>query len=162
MWQRMESCGLIGRKLAVFETNDADEIATQVCRDLGIIPEQSHTDKVAEWIANAQRLEPIQKRLRGDVGQDSLHVSFLSSRSAVLDSGASSVFRVAFPREEFHDERPPRRRVRLEGEDGARFRRKTIKRSIGRGSSTKSYAASTLRPWKILSIVWNRDICIWH
>ena len=72
MWDKLCSTGLTGKKLAVFRTNDADDIAAQICRDLGIIVEQSHVDWVSEWISEAQRLEPMQKRLRGDFIQDPL------------------------------------------------------------------------------------------
>lgn len=72
------SCGLTGKKLAVFQTNDADDIASQVCRDLGIILKQTYVGLAAEWIADAQRLEP--KRLRGDHAQDPLHFQMLQER----------------------------------------------------------------------------------
>ena len=47
---RLVSCGLTGKKLVVFQTNDADDIASQVCRDLGIILKQTHVGLAAEWI----------------------------------------------------------------------------------------------------------------
>ena len=78
--QHLVSKGLTGKKLAVFQTCEADDIAGQVCRDLGIILEQSFVDLVAEWIADARRLEPIQKRLRGEHVQDPLHDQFLHER----------------------------------------------------------------------------------
>ena len=80
IWHHLVSKGLTGKKLAVFQTSEADDIAGQICRDLGIILEQFYVDLVAEWIADAQRLEPIQKRLRGEHVQDPLHDQFLQER----------------------------------------------------------------------------------
>ena len=121
IWQRLVSWCLTGKKLAVFQTNDADDIASQVCRDLGIILEQTHVDLVAEWIADAQRLEPIQKRLRGDHAQDPLHFQMLQERchGTQFDAVASSHFVMSSNIDDVAV-RPTRRALRLEGEAGAR------------------------------------------
>ena len=80
-------------------------------------------DLVSEWISEAQRLEPMQKRLRGDFSQDPLHVSFLQdhSRTQQLDHN-SSAFAVVHPVENV-SAHPSRRRLRMEGDEGARTQR---------------------------------------
>ena len=93
MLKHLDAVGLTSKKLAVFLPNDSDAIAGQICRDLGVICEQSHVDAVAEIIKDARSGEPVQKRLRGDVGLDpqileerrlSLHPKFVVSD--VVDS----------------------------------------------------------------------------
>ena len=123
MWNKLSSAGLIGRKLAVFKTNDADDIAAQLCRDLGVIVEQSHVDLVSDWISEAQRLEPMQKRLRGDFSQDPLHDSFLHEHSRSQQFASSSSFLAVVHSVEDVSARPSRRRLRGEGDEGARAQR---------------------------------------
>eukprot|EP00435_Cladocopium_sp_Y103_P068936 s20_g32.t1 len=121
MWQHLLRKGFNQKKLAVFETHDADDIAGQICKDLGVILEQFHVDWVAEWIADAKHAEPVQKRLRGDLSQDPLHVSFLQERRTA-EVAASSMFSSS-SMSSTHDviiDVPVRRRNRLEGEVGAR------------------------------------------
>ena len=124
IWHHLVSKGLTGKKLAVFQTSEADDIAGQICRDLGIILEQFYVDLVAEWIADAQRLEPIQKRLRGEHVQDPLHDQFLQERclGPQLDVTVSARV-VSFSDLPVGDVRPSRRALRLEGEAGARAQR---------------------------------------
>jgi hypothetical protein len=121
VWQHLVSKGLTCKKLAVFQTSEADDIAGQVCRDLEIILEQSYVDLVAEWIADAQRLEPIQKRLRGEHVQDPLHDQFLHERCLGPQHDVTVNARVvSFSDLPGGDVRPSRRALRLEGEAGAR------------------------------------------
>ena len=80
----LHSCGLSSKKLAVFLPNDADSIAFQTCRDLGLVCEQKHVDLVAELIKDARGLEPLQKRLRGDDSMDPMHVGLLHERCSTL------------------------------------------------------------------------------
>ena len=80
----LQSCGLSSKKLAVFLSNDADSIAFQACRDLGLVCEQKHVDLVAELIKDARGLEPVQKRLRGDDSMDPMHASLLHERCSAL------------------------------------------------------------------------------
>ena len=80
----LQSCGLSSKKLAVFLPNDADNIALQVCRELGLVCEQIHVDLVAEIIRDARDAEPLQKRLRGDESMDPLHGNLLHERCSTL------------------------------------------------------------------------------
>ena len=80
----LQSCGLSSKKLAVFLPNDADDIASQVCRELGLVCEQIHVDLVAEIIRDARDAEPLQKRLRGDESMDPLHGNLLHERCSTL------------------------------------------------------------------------------
>ena len=63
--QLLSAKGLIGKKLAVFNVDEADSIATQVCKDLGVICELRHVQVVKRLIREAHLAEPIAKRLRG-------------------------------------------------------------------------------------------------
>ena len=80
----LQSCGLSSKKLAIFLPTDADNIAFQACRDLGLVCEQKHVDLVADLIKDARSVEPLQKRLRGDDSMDPLHVSLLHERCSIL------------------------------------------------------------------------------
>ena len=80
----LQSCGLSSKKLAVFLPNDADDIASQVCRELGLVCEQIHVDLVAEIIRDARDAEPLQKRLGGDESMDPLHGNLLHERCSTL------------------------------------------------------------------------------
>ena len=80
----LQSCGLSSKKLAIFLPNDADDIASQVCRELGLVCEQIHVDLVAEIIRDARDVEPLQKRLRGDESMDPLHGNLLHERCSTL------------------------------------------------------------------------------
>eukprot|EP00435_Cladocopium_sp_Y103_P029863 s1293_g7.t1 len=120
MWELLVSRGFTEKKLAVF---NAEEIAAQVCKELGIILEVSHVDVIAEWIVAARRLEPIQKRLRGDHMHDPLHTAVLQDRVAShLQSSSSSQF-VAGNMLEESAARPVRRAQRHEGDAGERAQR---------------------------------------
>ena len=77
MARHLHSSGLDDKKLAVFLPNDSDEIAQQVCKDLGFICEQKHVDAVATLIKDVRSGEPFRKRLRGDDSLDPMHVQLL-------------------------------------------------------------------------------------
>ena len=76
----LQSKGLVGKKLAVFGVNDAEAIATQVCKDLGVICEQMHVRIVGNLIREALLDEPVAKRLRGDHSLDPFHFQLLEER----------------------------------------------------------------------------------
>eukprot|EP00435_Cladocopium_sp_Y103_P007225 s1212_g2.t1 len=121
MWNHLLERGLTEKKLAVFDTHDADNIAGQICKDLGLVLEQTYVDWVAEWIADAKHSEPVKKRLRGDLSQDPLHVEFLRERrTAEFSSPGVSTSFAAGSTCDFKLDVPVRRRDRLEGEAGAR------------------------------------------
>ena len=90
MWTELDGYGLTGKKLAVFEEGSADSIAQQLCRKLGIICEQFHVDLVKTWITDARRLEPLAKRLRGDVSLDPLDEALLQDRKSQQSASSSS------------------------------------------------------------------------
>eukprot|EP00435_Cladocopium_sp_Y103_P067989 s288_g30.t2 len=136
MWQHLESKGLTGKRLAVFSTHDADDIAFQICKDLGTISEQSHVDVVVEWIADTKRLEPMQKRLRGDFSQDLLHFQMLHEKQVSCQSASSVASNVVISVREKLSALPVRRRNRVEGEAGARAQHENEQKSLG--SSTRS------------------------
>ena len=50
LWQVLEQKGLVGKKLAVFTEDDATEIASQVCAELGIICEAVFVQHMEVWI----------------------------------------------------------------------------------------------------------------
>eukprot|EP00435_Cladocopium_sp_Y103_P018752 s3632_g4.t1 len=120
MWELLVARGFTEKKLAVFKPNDAEEIAGQVCRELGIILELSHVDVIAEWILAARRLEPIQKRLRGDHTHDPLHSAVLHDRVVSQTHASSSSQSVAGNTLDESTARPVRRAQRFEGESGER------------------------------------------
>ena len=82
--QLLKSCGLDNKKLAVYMPNDADDIAAQVCLELGVVCEQKHVDAVADLIKEVRSEEPLQKRLRGDCSLDPLHDQLLQERRTIL------------------------------------------------------------------------------
>ena len=161
MWNKLSSAGLIGRKLAVFKTNDADDIAAQLCRDLGVIVEQSHVDLVSDWISEAQRLEPMQKRLRGDFSQDPLHDS---SCMNILE--VSSLLPVAVSWQLFTLWKMSVPVLHVEGcaekaTKGPELRERMNRKSFGRRNYTKSFARWKHQRWKNWSTVWSVGTCIW-
>jgi len=58
--QLLKSCGLDNKKLAVYMPNDADDIAAQVCLELGVVCEQKHVDAVADLIKEVRSEERLQ------------------------------------------------------------------------------------------------------
>ena len=97
--QLLSAKGLTGKKLAVFNLEDADSIATQVCKDLGVICEMQHVHVVKRLIREAHLAEPIAKRLRGDDSLDPLHFQLLVDRASNLQTGNRTT--VVSPVDEF-------------------------------------------------------------
>lgn len=126
LWQVLERKGLVGKKLAVFTENDATDIASQVCAELGIICEAVFVQHMEVWIRDARRGEPLNKRLRGDHILDPLHAQTLQDRKAQMGSGkpsggsTSAAFsHLSIP------QRPERQRVLDPDEAQARTKRET-------------------------------------
>ena len=74
MWKILVSFGFNDKKLSVFDVSDADGIALQICEQMGVICEGVHVETVRGWLTSVSASEPYQKRLRGDLQQDPLHV----------------------------------------------------------------------------------------
>eukprot|EP00435_Cladocopium_sp_Y103_P048249 s2858_g14.t1 len=125
MWQLMVSKGFTEKKLAVFKPNDAEDIAGQICKELGIILELHHVDTVAEWIADARRLEPTQKRLRGEHVDDPLHSHVLQTRCQARSQSSNALFGAASSTLEDSTARPVRRSQRPEGNPGEKAQRES-------------------------------------
>ena len=121
MWTELDGYGLTGKKLAVFSRNDAESIANQLCRKLGIICEVSHIDLVGTWIEDARRAEPLAKRLRGDLAHDPLHSVLVEERKN-LSGQRSSGYKGRAEAEMVEESvsRPSRRKPQTEEEQHAR------------------------------------------
>ena len=104
--------GLVGKKLAVFSLNDADAIATPVCKDLGVICELQHVDCVKRLIREAHSAEPIAKRLRGDDSLDPFHFQLLEDRASNLQTKDRTATFQSVDDVEFSDVRASRRAAR--------------------------------------------------
>ena len=91
LWQVLEQRGLVGKKLAVFTEGDANDIASQVCAELGIIDEAVYVQHMEVWIRDARRGESLSKRLRGDHTLDHLHAQTLQDKKAFTLSGKVSL-----------------------------------------------------------------------
>lgn len=130
MSDRLEELGLTGKKLALFGQEASANIASQLCKEMGIICEQWHVDWVSELIQNAKRGEPFAKRLRGDHEHDPLHPSVLDHlKNAVSRSAISSSQVQASVELSLHSR--PTRRLALDAEaEGAREKRETEQKEI--------------------------------
>ena len=125
MRSRLAVLGLTGKKLAVFSVDASANIASQLCKELGIICEQWHVDWIAEQIREAQICEPIAKRLRGDQFHDPLHPAVIDDRRASTSKTSTDAISASVDIDlELHT-RPARRRA-LDGEEqGARAQRES-------------------------------------
>ena len=123
MWGLMEKHGLTGKKLAVFSVNEAFSISSQLCRGLGIICEQKHVELVATWIEDSRRIEPLAKRLRGDVSLDPLEEPLVRERFSRKDSSRLETPTASAASLEALNMRPTRRRNLSDEEVHARKQR---------------------------------------
>ncbi|CAL1134668.1 unnamed protein product [Cladocopium goreaui] len=123
MWGLMEKHGLTGKKLAVFSVNEAFSISSQLCRGLGIICEQKHVELVATWIEDSRRIEPLAKRLRGDVSLDPLEEPLVRERFSRKDSSRLETPTASAASLEALNTRPTRRRNLSDEEVHARKQR---------------------------------------
>ena len=124
VWQVLSAQGLVGRKLAVFTEDDSSDIASQVCARLGIICEAVYVEQISIWIRDAQRGEPLGKRLRGDHVGDPLHEHALQDMKQFTGSRTlSSSSTVAASFKPFPATRPEKQKVLDPDELHARTRR---------------------------------------
>ena len=123
MWSTLDGYGLTGKKLAVFNRNDAETIANQLCRKLGIICEAFHIEQVATWIDDARRAEPVAKRLRGDLTLDPLNERMLQDRRVLSNQVVVATQMAEQAMVEGLQSRPSRRRPQTEEEQHARKHR---------------------------------------
>lgn len=131
LWETLEASGLTGKKLACFATTDAPDIAGQLCLAMGVVYESRYELLVRKWIQEAQSLEPLAKRIRGDHTMVLSHMSEEEMRLAVLGKPTGSgLKRESMPEEQWKP-RPLKRRqaadaeqarVRQEAEDELRER----------------------------------------
>ena len=130
MLDMLEQCGLVGKKLAVFDVSHSLDIASQLCRDLGVICEQWHVDTVSCWITDARRGEPLAKRLRGEHDWNPLHSTFLEDRKQMeTNTSASFSFPAVSPEGQLQT-RPTRRRLYDVEEEGARAKRESDQKEL--------------------------------
>ena len=126
LWQVLEQKGLVGKKLAVFTEDDATEIASQACAELGIICEAVFVQHMEVWSRDARRCEPLNKRLRGDHILDPLHAQILQDRKVQIGSGKpSGGSTAAASTQHFVSERPERQRFLDPDEAQARAKKET-------------------------------------
>ena len=123
MWSTLDGYGLTEKKLAVFTRNDAETIANQLCRKLGIICEAFHIEQVAIWIDDARRAEPVAKRLRGDLTLDPLNERMLQDRRVLSNQVVVATPMAEQAMVEGLQSRPSRRRPQTEEEQHARKHR---------------------------------------
>ena len=123
MWSTLDGYGLTDKKLAVFNRNDAETIANQLCRKLGIICEAFHIEQVATWIDDARRAEPVAKRLRGDLTLDPLNERMLQDRRVLSNQVVVATPMAEQAMVEGLQSRPSRRRPQTEEEQHARKHR---------------------------------------
>eukprot|EP00435_Cladocopium_sp_Y103_P058347 s233_g20.t1 len=89
-WQVLVHWGLVGKKLAVFPEEDASDIASQICAELGVICEAIYVQQVEVWIRDARRGEPLSKRLRGEHISDPLHAQVLQDKKRLSSTALAS------------------------------------------------------------------------
>ena len=115
IWNRgevLDQRGLVGKKLAVFTEGDANDIASQVCAELGIFDEAVYVQHMEVWIRDARRDESLSKRLRGDHTLDPLHAQTLQDKKAFTVSGKVSLDHAAASSTQlFFLHRPGRHRI---------------------------------------------------
>jgi len=90
LWQVLVHWGLVGKKLAVFPEEDASDIASQICAELGVICEAIYVQQVEVWIRDARRGEPLSKRLRGEHISDPLHAQVLQDKKRLSSTALAS------------------------------------------------------------------------
>ena len=61
LWQVLEQKGLVGKKLAVFTEDDATEIASQACAELGIICEALFREPIDSHFEGNKDYRPHKK-----------------------------------------------------------------------------------------------------
>ena len=125
MQSRLAGLGLTGKKLAVFSLDASANIASQLCKELGIICEQWHVDWVAEQIHGAQRIEPLAKRLRGDHCHDPLHPSVIDDWKSAGSRVSADVSHASVDTDLGLHTRPTRRRALDGEEEGARAKKES-------------------------------------
>ena len=93
LWRALCSCGLTGKKLAIFEVTDSGDIAAQLCTAVGLVYESRYGHLVARWIQRAKDEEPMQKRLRGEHTMDPLHLQDWELQRAIQGLPSASGLR---------------------------------------------------------------------